>query len=351
MHHEYTIIVGDAEEGMRLDRCLAQHLPESLSRTWIQKLIRQGHVTVNGLTARANHRLRPQDTVVARCKETEPQHQNEEPRAEPIPLEIVFEDEDLLVVNKPVGLVTHPAPGHWDGTLVNAVLWHLGRTEESQEQEETLTRAGIVHRLDKDTSGLLLIAKKATIHHLLSAQLKRREIKREYLAIVDGHPPMDAGKIDAPIARHPVNRKSMAIRTMGGRHAVTHYRVLKRFGIPYRDRQSSLRHAPDSKEAIEAYPCALLALQLETGRTHQIRVHMAHVGNPVSGDSVYGRHPSSYWEQLSIPRQLLHAWRLRFVHPVSGKTIQCTCDPPEDMRYWVSQVSISHLQVQDDPVE
>ncbi len=343
MQHEYVIEAGQAEEGLRVDVCLANHLPKNLSRTWIQRLIRQGSVTVNGVVIKANYKLKTADTILARCKDAPPQHEDQEPEPEQIPLDIMYEDASVLVVNKAVGLVTHPAPGHWDGTLVNAVLWHL-RENTDHLAEDELPRAGIVHRLDKDTSGLLVIAKTPYAHQVLSKQLKDREMKREYLALVDGHPPMDEGKVDAPIARHPIKRKSMAVRQVGGRHAVTHYRVLKRYGVPYRNRHSALQHAGDQAEEIKQYTCALLAMRLETGRTHQIRVHLAHIGYPVAGDITYSKHPLSYWEKLGMHRQLLHAWRIRFLHPEKETWVEVVAPPPEDMRRWVTEDVINNLQ-------
>jgi 23S rRNA pseudouridine1911/1915/1917 synthase len=269
------------------------------------------------------------------------------PAPQDIPLDVVHEDADVLVVNKPAGLVTHPAPGHWDGTLVNAILWHLQQTGPSAGRSDTgrlrdhgsaasaaeprraLPRAGIVHRLDKDTSGLLLVAKTETAHHLLSKQLKSRAMHRRYLAVVEGQLSLDTGTVSAAIGRHHVHRKEMAVRHVGGRVAVTHYRALAR----------SIVQGPapaDGAGKRVALPCTLVEVSLETGRTHQIRVHMAHLGHPVVGDLTYGRHPAEFWASIGVHRQLLHAYALQCVHPATRKPIQFRAPLPEDFRRWVA---------------
>ena len=321
---EYEFSVGPVEAGVRLDRYLGKRLPDSVSRAMIQRAIRGGLVTVGGRPVKVHHRLHPGDRVAARF-ETLPAPSRDLPMApQEIPLEIVYEDEQLLVVNKPPGLVTHPAPGHWDGTLVNALLWHLERGQ-GKAGSSTPPRAGIVHRLDKDTSGLLLVAKTEAAHFALSRQLKARTIKRSYLALVEGHLPLDAGTINAPIGRHTAHRKVMTVRHLGGRAAVTHYRVITRFRT-----DTGLRGS-------------LLHVSLDTGRTHQIRVHMAHVGHPILGDTTYGRQPAAFWTSLGITRQLLHAYRLSFRHPGSGRQLTVTAALPEDVARWLNRESLDSI--------
>ena len=311
----YTFLIGAGEAGQRLDRYLAGRLPASVSRAMIQRGIKGGAVIVSGGSAKPHRRLRSGETVVARFLHL-PSAPGRNPPVRPqeMPLEVVYEDAALIVVNKPPGLVTHPAPGHWDGTLVNALAWHLA----ARGRGALLARAGIVHRLDKDTSGLLLAAKTESAHAGLARQLKARRIRRQYLALVDGLLPLDQGTINAPIGRHLVHRKEMTVRHLGGRSAVTHYRVVRR--------------APASGER-PAY--TVIDVSLETGRTHQIRVHLAHLGYPVLGDATYGRHPASYWQALDAPRQMLHAYRLSFQHPVTGDTVSLAARPPADMAGWL----------------
>ena len=288
--------------GMRLDQVLAE-LFADYSRSKLQTWVKTGRVQVNGLT------LKPKDKLVG--GETIEMDAEAEivviAEPEPIPLEIVFEDESLLIVNKPAGLVVHPAVGNWNGTLLNALLNHNSNLE-------TLPRAGIVHRLDKDTSGLLMIAKTLQAHNSLTQQLQDRNITREYQAITRGR--MTAGgTVDEPIGRHPTDRKRYAVRE-NGKDAVTHYRVGQRF----------TRHT-------------LVQVKLETGRTHQIRVHMAHIRFPLLGDQVYGgrfQMPADCSEQLekelrSFKRQALHAAKLGLQHPVSDEYCEWEQAMPEDM--------------------
>ncbi|MBI2094221.1 MAG: RluA family pseudouridine synthase [Candidatus Omnitrophica bacterium] len=292
MARTYEFTVGKAEAGLRLDLYLTRHLPTALSRSVIQRVIRSGNISVGGRSAKAHYRVRANDRLIVSFKELPPASSKHPPTAQPLPLEIAYEDSELLVVNKAAGCVTHPAPGHWDGTLVNAILWHL--------QDCDIPRAGIIHRLDKDTSGLLLVAKTVTAHTSLSRQLKARDIHRHYLAVVEGHVSLNCGTINVPIGRHQIHRKVMAVRHLGGRNAVTHYRVLKRF---------------DPLPIEGGFPCTLLEISLDTGRTHQIRVHMSHLGHPVLADATYGHLPASYWRSLNLERHLLHAYRLTFRHP------------------------------------
>ena len=311
MSRALQFIVEPAGERSRLDRYLADRWPTETSRTMVQRVIEAGAVEIDGRRARANEKLRAGQTIVVR--ETEPPAPDVDgvARAEPIPLDIVYEDDALLVVNKPAGLVTHPAPGHWSGTLVNALLWHL------ESKIPRLARAGIVHRLDKDTSGLLMVAKTDAALREMARQLKDRALSRGYLALTLGHPPFDEGTIDAPIGRHATHRKEMSVRYLGGREAVTHYRVLRRC------------------EAAQGLRYAVLRVRLQTGRTHQIRVHLAQLGYPILGDPVYGRRPASLWHSLGIQRQLLHARTLRFAHPTTHNPIALEAPIPQDMLRWL----------------
>ncbi|HEY8096115.1 MAG TPA: 23S rRNA pseudouridine(1911/1915/1917) synthase RluD [Methylobacter sp.] len=288
--------------GMRLDQVLAE-LFTDYSRSKLQTWVKSGRVQVNGLTLKPKDKLEGGETIALDAEAeivviAEP---------EQIPLEIIFEDESLLIVNKPAGLVVHPAIGNWNGTLLNALLNH-------DPNLETLPRAGIVHRIDKETSGLLMIAKTLQAHNSLTSQLQDRDITREYLAITRGR--MTAGgTVDEPIGRHPTDRKRYAVRE-NGKHAVTHYRVGQRF----------TRHT-------------LVQVKLETGRTHQIRVHMAHIRFPLLGDQVYGgrfQMPPDCSEQLekelrSFKRQALHAAKLGLQHPITDEYLEWEQPMPEDM--------------------
>lgn len=288
--------------GMRLDQVLAE-LFTDYSRSKLQTWVKAGRVQVNGLALKPKDKLDGGELIMLDAEAevvitAEP---------EAIPLDIIFEDESLLIVNKPAGLVVHPAVGNWNGTLLNALLNH-------DPNLETLPRAGIVHRIDKETSGLLMIAKTLQAHNSLTEQLQDRDITREYLAITRGR--MTAGgTVDEPIGRHPTDRKRYAVRE-NGKHAVTHYRVGKRF----------TRHT-------------LVQVKLETGRTHQIRVHMAHIRFPLLGDQVYGARfqmPPDCSEKLekelrSFKRQALHAAKLGLVHPVTDEYLEWEQPLPEDM--------------------
>lgn len=312
MPRTYRLVVGAAEAEVRLDRYLVRHLPQALSRAVVQRAIDAGAVAVEGRRAKAHQHLKAGQAVTATFSQLGAAPAKLALRPEPIPLAIAYEDQDVLVVDKPPGLVTHPAPGHWSGTLVNGVLWHL-------KSGDQLPRAGIVHRLDKDTSGLLIIAKTAAALQVLTRQMKARAIRRRYLALVKGAVAFEEGTVDAAIGRHLKDRTLMAIRYLGGRRAVSHYRVLKRF-----ERQGPL-----------PFPYTLLEVTLETGRTHQIRVHMAHLGHPVLGDAVYSGHPASFWTAHGIARQLLHAAAIRFQHPTRSTTVELNAPLPEDIACWI----------------
>lgn len=281
--------------GERLDTYLSEQVLE-LSRSRVQKLIEQQQVQVNGEICTSKKVTVQQGD---RLQITIPDAQPLELQPENIPLEILFEDEHFLILNKPVGLVVHPAPGHANGTLVNALLAHCGTLAGIGGVQ----RPGIVHRLDKDTSGALAIAKTDQAHQNLQQQFQAKTARRSYLAVVYGAPP-ERGTIDQPIGRHRIDRKKMAItpEAEGGRRAVTHWHVKERFGN-----------------------YTLVNFDLETGRTHQIRVHAAHLGHPIVGDTVYGAGRSI---GVNLAGQALHAWRLQVQHPVSGEMIQAIAPPP-----------------------
>lgn len=281
--------------GLRLDSFLAAQLTE-LSRSAAQRLIEAGVVLLNGVAAKKNAVLRAGDVVELALPEAEPV----DLIAQNIPLDIVYEDSDVIVVNKPVGMVVHPAPGHTDGTLVNALLYHCGDSLSGINGE---LRPGIVHRIDKDTGGLIIAAKNDAAHRHLAAQLEDHSLQREYEAVVYGGFRADEGTVDAPIGRSRNDRKKMCIDRNGGRRAVTHWQVKARYN---------------------GYTHVLC--RLETGRTHQIRVHLSSIGHPLLGDRVYGaaKKPS-----LGLPGQCLFAARLRFVHPTSGEEISLSCQLPD----------------------
>lgn len=275
--------IDESLSGQRLDSFLAGEAP-GLSRSHIQKLVAASLVDVNGRPEKASYRLKQGDSVVLRIPP--PVELVVEP--EPIPLDIYYEDSDLVVVNKPRGMVVHPAEGNYTGTLVNALLHHC----RDLSGINGVMRPGIVHRLDKDTSGLLMVAKNDAAHLDLARQLSERKVDRIYLSLVHGLIKNEKGTISAPIGRHPVDRQKMAVETRNGKPAVTHYTVLNRFS-----------------------DCTHISLKLETGRTHQIRVHMAYLGYPVVGDPKYG--PAK--RKFGLEGQFLHAARLGFKHPRSGE--------------------------------
>ena len=286
-----TILTAASEDrGVRLDSFLACRVPE-LTRSAAARLIETGRVTVAGRTAAKSCRLEGGELVEAELPDPEPT----QALPQDIPLDVVYEDEDVIVVNKPAGLVVHPAPGHPDGTLVNALLHHCGSSLSGIGGE---LRPGIVHRIDRDTSGLIIAAKNDAAHQALSAQLQDHTLARTYEAVVVGNLREDRGTVDAPIGRHHTDRKKMAVTDRGGRAAVTHWEVLERF--------QGFTH---------------VRCRLETGRTHQIRVHMAHLGHPICGDTVYGaRKPVP-----GLTGQCLHAVGLRFIHPRTGETVELSC--------------------------
>ena len=288
-------VVSDGQSGIRIDRYLSDS-NEDLSRSYIQKLLKEQKVTVQGIFVKANYKVQAGDVITVEVPDmTEPDILPED-----IPLDILYEDEDVLVVNKPKGMVVHPSAGHTTGTLVNAIMAHC---KENLSGINGVLRPGIVHRIDKDTTGALLVCKNDNAHRDLALQLKEHSIKRRYRAIVAGVIKEEEGTIEGPIGRHPVDRKKMAINYKNGKEAVTHYRVLERF--------------PNA---------TYVECRLETGRTHQIRVHMASIGHPLLGDSVYGPKKCPF---PKLEGQTLHAMILGFVHPRTGEYIETSAPLPE----------------------
>lgn len=283
-----------ADDNLRIDKFLAEKM-EGITRSRIQKLIEEGFVTVDGKSVKTNHKLK----VGEKVEVTVPEAQQTDVVAEEIPLDIVYEDAHLLVVNKPQNMVVHPAAGNYEGTLVNALLHHCG---DSLSGINGVIRPGIVHRIDKDTSGLLLVAKDDVTHNGLAAQIKEHSLTRKYIALVHGGFKQEEGTVDAPIGRHPTDRKRMCITEKNSKNAVTHYRVLQKYG-----------------------EYSLVECKLETGRTHQIRVHMASIGHPVMGDKTYGVKKEKY----NLSGQLLHAKIIGFVHPVTGEYMEFETEIPE----------------------
>ena len=282
------------ESGERIDKFLSRNC-ENLSRSYIQKLLKDGNIMVNKLAVKANYKIASGDVIQIRIPESEPL----DILPEDIPLDILYEDSDILIVNKPKGMVVHPSPGHYTHTLVNAVLCHCGGNLSGING---VIRPGIVHRIDMNTTGSLLICKNDRAHQILAEQLKEHSITRRYHAIVHGNIKEDSGTVDAPIGRHPADRKKMSTKSQHGRHAVTHYRVLERFG---------------SYTYIEC--------ELETGRTHQIRVHMSSIGHPILGDDVYGPARCPF----KLEGQTLHAKTLGIVHPSTKEYMEFDAPLPQ----------------------
>ncbi len=283
------------ESGERIDALLAR---SGFTRSAAARLIREGRVLRNGKAVKKSDLTRAGDVISV---QTEDEPAPAEAKPEDIPLDVVYEDADVIVVNKPRGMVVHPAPGHPDGTLVNALLYHCGDTLSGIGGEQ---RPGIVHRLDRDTSGLIIAAKNDAAHLFLSAQLSDRSLSRIYEAVVRGNLREDAGTVDAPIGRHPTDRKRMAVTEKNSRAAVTHWEVIARY------------------RGYTHVRCIL-----ETGRTHQIRVHMAHIGHPLLGDTVYGGKPDK-----GLEGQCLHARELKFIHPRTGEAVRLQSDLPTYFR-------------------
>lgn len=291
--------VSEGQKGKRLDRFLADNMAEEFSRSFIQTLIASGDVTLNGAAVKSHHKVSSGDEIRVTVPEAKAS-----PTMEPeeIPLDIVYEDEYLLVVNKPEGMVVHPAPGNWTGTLANALLAH----SRNLSGVSGVLKPGIVHRIDKGTSGLLVVAKTDAVHRDLSRQFKNKTTRRVYIALVKGVVELDNGIIEFPIGRSSYDRKRMTVKIEDGKLARTQYKVLRRFE----------RHT-------------LLELVLGTGRTHQIRVHMAHIGHPLAGDDTYGGGGL-------LPRPALHAATIGFIHPATKKYMEFKSEIPKDMNELIS---------------
>lgn len=280
--------------GERIDKYLSEQL-EDMTRSHIQKLIKENMVRVNGMAVKSNFKLSASDQIEVEI----PELKEPDILPENIPLDILYEDQDILVVNKPKGMVVHPAPGHYTGTLVNAIMYHC---KDNLSGINGVMRPGIVHRIDMDTTGSLLICKNDRAHQALAEQLKEHSITRKYHAIVHGRLKEDEGTIDKPIGRHPIDRKKMSVHCTNGREAITHYRVLKRF-----------------------QQFTYIECQLETGRTHQIRVHMSSIGHPILGDQVYGPAKCPY----KLQGQTLHAKVLGITHPTTDKYMEFDAPLPD----------------------
>ncbi|MEK6549691.1 MAG: RluA family pseudouridine synthase [Nitrospirota bacterium] len=306
--------VSAGEHPKRLDVYLSTHTAD-LSRAAIQRLIEKGAVTVNGKRPKPSQKVKPGDEIAWDVPKPEPL----EIGGEPIPLDVLFEDNVLLVLNKPAGIVVHPAPGHWSGTLVNALLYHMQSKRAASDGGSFASiggreRPGLVHRLDKGTSGVMVIAKTDAAHQGLSKQFKTHSINRVYLALVIGSVKGRTGRVDLAIGRDTKHRKKISARTTSPRAAVTEFQVAERFGVKRSGHEATL---------VEVHP--------QTGRTHQIRVHLASLGHPLLGDETYGGRKVCAWDDLSIERPMLHAWTLGFTHPTTGTYLEYTVPPPADM--------------------
>lgn len=308
--------VATQDAGLRLDAVVAAHLDHG-SRSYAAQLIRQGHIQVDGIPRKPSYHVKLNEVVTGRLPQSVPV----DIEAEPIPLNILFEDTHLIVIDKPAGMVVHPAAGHPGGTLVNALLYHCPDLEGIGGEQ----RPGIVHRLDKDTSGVMVVAKQSQAHHALSAQFKARTIRKQYQALVYGNPVKSSGEVDLPIGRHPVDRKKMATNSARPRVARTLWQVRTNYsGV------------------------ALLNLDLKTGRTHQIRVHCLAMGHPIVGDPVYRQrrtlarlaktNPHLYKAVKTIDRQMLHAFELKLKHPVTEEYLTFQAPLPDDMKMLLQQL-------------
>lgn len=303
MSDYFKLIVGEDMAGERLDKFVSSSLSD-ITRSFVQKLIDKKNISVNSNYKSCNYKIRYNDIIEVNI----PSPEIIKTLPENIPLNIIYEDDDLLVVNKPKGMVVHPAVGNFTGTLVNALLYHCGDTLSGINGE---IRPGIVHRIDKDTSGLLIVAKNDYAHNKLALQIKEHSFNREYEAVVYGNIKNQEGIIDAPIGRNPADRKKMAVTSKASKNAITHYRVLNRY--------NGFTH---------------IKLKLETGRTHQIRVHMAYIGHPVAGDILYG--PKKVIKSLN--GQCLHARLIGFIHPRSGKYIEFETELPDYFKNFLLEI-------------
>lgn len=305
---EYSLIVEIDDDGLRLDQFLAENLTTQ-SRSYLQKLIRHGNVLVNEKPKKPSYDVKTGDKIIVTLPKPVPL----DVLPEPIPLDILYEDTHLLVINKPAGLVVHPAAGHFSGTLVNALVHHCGKNLSGIGG---VLRPGIVHRLDRDTSGCMVVAKDDLTHNDLMRQFQERKVHKEYIALVSGWVKELRGRLSTTIGRHPVHRKRMAV--VSGKEAITAYEVIERFER-----------------------ATLLNIRLGTGRTHQIRVHMAHIGHPVLGDEEYGKKKSRL-EGVVIPRQMLHAYKLGFIH--KDEWMEFTTPIPEDIQDLLTNLRGVHVR-------
>ncbi|MFI3237503.1 MAG: RluA family pseudouridine synthase [Lachnospiraceae bacterium] len=302
--HKYVFTISQELESERIDKVLTS-LIDSLSRSYVQKMIKEQNVFVNEVAIKANYKVKVDDQLVFEL----PSSVEPDILPEDIPLDILYEDEDLIVVNKPKGMVVHPAAGHYSGTLVNAIMYHCG---ESLSGINGVMRPGIVHRIDKDTTGSLLVCKHDASHQAIAAQLKEHSVNRIYHAICYGDLVEDEGVVHKPIGRDIKDRKKMAINEKNGKEAITHYKVIKRFG-----------------------KYTYITCKLETGRTHQIRVHMASIGHPLLGDELYATNRSC---PFKLQGQVLHAKTLGFTHPTTGKYLEVEAQLPEYFKHLVEKV-------------
>lgn len=306
------VMVTAGETPKRIDAFLANRDPD-LSRSAIQRLMEEGRIRLNDAPVKPSHKIKPGDRITLEVPRPEPL----DLQPEAIPLDVLYEDESLLVLNKPVGLVVHPAPGHWDGTLVNALLHHFQRPGGSLSTIGGKERPGLVHRLDKETSGVMVIAKTDRAHAGLAAQFKAHSIAREYEALVWGRPKQSRGVIDVPIGRDMKERKKFSPRTRSPKESVTEYRVAGSVGAQ----------------------AAHVVVHPRTGRTHQIRVHFTSLGHPLLGDPTYGGRKVSVVEGIRVPRVMLHARLLGFQHPIEARYLEFTAPAPEDFVAVVQQLS------------
>ncbi|MCI9531038.1 MAG: RluA family pseudouridine synthase [Lachnospiraceae bacterium] len=294
LQEEHSFLVSPGQAGERLDKVLSMQYGDGRSRSFFQKQIKDGGVQVDGQAQKANYRVCAGELVCVQI----PKPQEIEILPEDIPLDILYEDSDLLVVDKPKGMVVHPSAGHASGTLVNAVMYHC---KEGLSGINGVLRPGIVHRIDMDTTGSLIVCKNDRAHLHIAAQMKEHSVTRRYLGIVKGIVAKDSGTVEGTIGRHPIDRKKMAVNPRNGKRAVTHYRVLQRFSAH-----------------------TYMEFELETGRTHQIRVHMASIGHPLLGDSVYGNGKNPW----KLQGQALHAAVIGFCHPATGEYLEVTAPLP-----------------------
>lgn len=297
--NKIKLVVDNLEEEIRIDKYLSENEELDFTRSKIQKLIDEGNILVNNKIVKNSYKLQSNDEITIDDKE-----QALEIKAEDIPVDIIYEDDDVIVVNKKSGMVVHPAPGNYGGTLVNALM----HKSSSLSKVNGKFRPGIVHRIDKDTSGLLIVAKNDRAHAILSEELKNKNVKRKYIALVDGIINHDTGSIDAPIGRDANDRKKMCVTSINSKNAVTHFRVLDRYKNT-----------------------TLIECSLDTGRTHQIRVHMKYINHPVVNDPVYGKNTHGNFGQM------LHAKEIEFIHPTTKELMHFECDVPEEFKQILEQ--------------